>query len=202
MEGAALSNKLFKTGDFDAYIWSVSSGPDPLQALNRWHTRNPRSGGNLVSYSNPAFDRLVDQAAGERDAATPKNCCSRPTPSSETMRRCGSSTTTRRSLRISPGCTASNPWPSSTCTRISPIFGWRTVRPGRTQSSSAKAALNHTERRPGQHLLRPGGGPKRLDKRLCWPMPCADLCNSYPRYWRYRWSCSCCSMCCPAMPLS
>ena len=45
LEGAALSEKVFKTADFDAYIWSVESGPDPLQALNRWSSKNPQECG-------------------------------------------------------------------------------------------------------------------------------------------------------------
>lgn len=69
LEGAALSDKVFKTADFDAYIWSVESGPDPLQALNRWHSKNPRSAGNLVEYNNPEFDKLLDMAGKERDSA-------------------------------------------------------------------------------------------------------------------------------------
>lgn len=67
LEGAALSEKVFKTADFDAYIWSVESGPDPLQALNRWSSSNPRSAGNLVEYNNPEFDKLLDAAGKERE---------------------------------------------------------------------------------------------------------------------------------------
>lgn len=69
LEGAALSEKVFKTADFDAYTWSISSGADPLQALTRWHSKNPRSGGNLVEYSNTEFDELLDKAEAEMDPA-------------------------------------------------------------------------------------------------------------------------------------
>jgi peptide/nickel transport system substrate-binding protein len=68
LEGAALSEKVFKTADFDAYTWSISSGADPLQALSRFHSENPRSGGNLVMYSSPEFDGALDQAELEMNS--------------------------------------------------------------------------------------------------------------------------------------
>jgi peptide/nickel transport system substrate-binding protein len=70
LEGAALSDRI-RRGEFQAFIWSLSSGGggDPLQALKRWHSRNPASAGNYVAYGNPEFDRLLDAAARERDPA-------------------------------------------------------------------------------------------------------------------------------------
>ncbi|MBD3305691.1 ABC transporter substrate-binding protein [candidate division KSB3 bacterium] len=67
MEGAALSQKVFHEQDWDAYMWSLDSGPNPLQALRRWHSDNPQSGGNFVRYNNPDYDALLDAAAQERD---------------------------------------------------------------------------------------------------------------------------------------
>jgi peptide/nickel transport system substrate-binding protein len=71
LEGAALADRVRKM-DFQAFIWSLSSGAsgDPLQALNRWHSKNPSTAGNFVAYSNPEFDRLVEIAGRERDLNT------------------------------------------------------------------------------------------------------------------------------------
>jgi peptide/nickel transport system substrate-binding protein len=70
LEGAALAERLRKL-DYQAFIWSVSSGAggDALQALARWESRNPPTGGNFVAYNNPEFDKLLDTAGKERDLA-------------------------------------------------------------------------------------------------------------------------------------
>jgi peptide/nickel transport system substrate-binding protein len=70
LEGAALSDRMRKL-DYQAFIWSLSSGAggDPLQALARWHSQNAPTGGNFVSYHNPEFDKLLDDAGKERDGA-------------------------------------------------------------------------------------------------------------------------------------
>ena len=66
VEGAAMADKAQK-GELQALIWSLDAGPDPLVALGRWKSDNPRSAGNYANYKNPAFDALLDQAAKERD---------------------------------------------------------------------------------------------------------------------------------------
>jgi peptide/nickel transport system substrate-binding protein len=68
MEGAAMAEKI-KSGNYQAYIWSLGSGPDPLQALRRWKSDNPRTAGNYVAYNNAEFDKLLEDAADERDDA-------------------------------------------------------------------------------------------------------------------------------------
>jgi peptide/nickel transport system substrate-binding protein len=70
IEGAALTERVRKM-DYQAFIWSLSqgSGGDPVQAMMRWHSTNPPTAGNFISYGNPEFDRLVEQAAKERDQA-------------------------------------------------------------------------------------------------------------------------------------
>jgi peptide/nickel transport system substrate-binding protein len=71
LEGAALADRVRRM-DFQAFIWSLSSGAsgDPLQALNRWHSKNPPTAGNFVGYHNPEFDRLLETAGRERDLNT------------------------------------------------------------------------------------------------------------------------------------
>jgi peptide/nickel transport system substrate-binding protein len=70
VEGAALAPRLQKL-DYQAFIWSVSSGAggDSLQALARWESKNPPTAGNFVTYNNPEFDKLLEAARKERDAA-------------------------------------------------------------------------------------------------------------------------------------
>jgi len=70
LEGAALSDRIRKL-EYQAYIWSLSSGAggDPLQALQRWYSKNPATAGNFVEYKNPEFDKLLDAASQERDMA-------------------------------------------------------------------------------------------------------------------------------------
>ena len=68
VEGALLAERARK-GDFQALTWSLESGPDPLQALMRFHSTNPRSSGNYPGYNNPEYDKLLDAAAGERNEA-------------------------------------------------------------------------------------------------------------------------------------
>lgn len=69
LDEAALAQSVLNEQGWDAYIWSLDSGPDPLQALSRFHSNNPQSGGNFVRYHNPEFDKLLDAAAQERDEA-------------------------------------------------------------------------------------------------------------------------------------
>jgi peptide/nickel transport system substrate-binding protein len=56
-------------GDFQAYIWSNTSGPDTLTALKCFHSSTPRSSCNYTTFKNPAYDKLIDDAANEADAA-------------------------------------------------------------------------------------------------------------------------------------
>jgi len=68
MEGAAMVERN-KNGEFQTFIWSMGSGPDTLTKLKRFHSENTRAGGNYFNYKNPEFDKLLDQAAAERDPA-------------------------------------------------------------------------------------------------------------------------------------
>jgi peptide/nickel transport system substrate-binding protein len=66
IEGAVLAERAGK-GDFQALTWSLESGPDPLQALMRFYGSNSRAAGNAPGYNNPAYDKLLDAAAKERN---------------------------------------------------------------------------------------------------------------------------------------
>ncbi len=66
MEGAAMSARA-KSGDFQALIWSLDSGPDPLSALSRWESVNERVSGNYSGYNSAAFDNYLALARVETD---------------------------------------------------------------------------------------------------------------------------------------
>ncbi|MFA7433989.1 MAG: ABC transporter substrate-binding protein [Gemmobacter sp.] len=66
VEGAVLS-EVVRAGDFQAYIWSNTSGPDPLQTLKCYHSSTPQSACNYVQYNNPEFDALLDAAGATAD---------------------------------------------------------------------------------------------------------------------------------------
>jgi peptide/nickel transport system substrate-binding protein len=68
IEAAALGGTIAK-GDFQAYIWSNTSGPDPLTTLRCFHSATPQSACNYTKFSNPEFDRLIDAAADTGDQA-------------------------------------------------------------------------------------------------------------------------------------
>jgi peptide/nickel transport system substrate-binding protein len=66
LEGAAMAARA-KKGEFQALIWSLESGPDPVATMRRWTSSNPRSAGNYANFSNPEYDALVKQAAATSD---------------------------------------------------------------------------------------------------------------------------------------
>ncbi len=67
LEGAALGERA-RTGKFDAFIWSIESGPDPLETLNRFRSTTPVSAGNYTAYANSDYDHALDMAAATGSA--------------------------------------------------------------------------------------------------------------------------------------
>lgn len=68
VETSALGGVVTK-GDFQAYIWSNTSGPDPLTALRCFHSSTPQSACNYTTYKNPEVDKLLDAAGATDDPA-------------------------------------------------------------------------------------------------------------------------------------
>jgi peptide/nickel transport system substrate-binding protein len=68
VESAVLSDKIL-SDNFESYIWSNSSGPDALKYLNCFYSKTSQTACNYVKFSNPEFDKLLDQAGSESDAA-------------------------------------------------------------------------------------------------------------------------------------
>jgi peptide/nickel transport system substrate-binding protein len=68
MEGAAMAERI-RQMDFQMFIWSLDSGPNPLVVMTRWKSDNPPAAGNYVKYNNPEYDKYMDMAAATRDQA-------------------------------------------------------------------------------------------------------------------------------------
>ena len=66
LEGGMLAQRL-KKGDYQAYIWSIESGPDPLAAATRFDSKTLPTSGNYVQYSNPQYDHFLDMARATMD---------------------------------------------------------------------------------------------------------------------------------------
>jgi peptide/nickel transport system substrate-binding protein len=49
------------------FIWSLDSGPDPLEVMRRWRSDITPAAGNYVKYNNPEFDKYIDMAEATRD---------------------------------------------------------------------------------------------------------------------------------------
>jgi peptide/nickel transport system substrate-binding protein len=68
VESSALGDAV-TSNNFQAFIWSNLSGPDPLQALRCYYSKTPQSACNYESFSNADFDKLYEAAQQERDPA-------------------------------------------------------------------------------------------------------------------------------------
>ncbi len=56
-------------GEHQAYIGSSLTGPDSLATLRCYYSKTPRTACNYTSFSNPQFDKLLDDAGQTTDAA-------------------------------------------------------------------------------------------------------------------------------------
>jgi len=68
VEGTVLAETVRK-GDFQAYIWSLGTGPDPMTVLMCFHSKTPQSACNYTLFNNPEVDRLLDEANDTTDAS-------------------------------------------------------------------------------------------------------------------------------------
>ncbi|MFV0474735.1 MAG: ABC transporter substrate-binding protein [Pikeienuella sp.] len=68
VESGALASHI-TSGDFQAYIWSNTSGPDPLSAMRCFYSKTPQSACNYTAFSNAEFDKVFEAAEAERDPA-------------------------------------------------------------------------------------------------------------------------------------
>src|SRR5262249_28455343 len=56
-------------GEHRAYIGPNLTGPDSLTTMRCYYSKTPRTACNYTGYSNPAFDKLFEEAATTVDAA-------------------------------------------------------------------------------------------------------------------------------------
>lgn len=68
VDGSVLSDKIL-SDNFETFIWSNSSGPDPLKYLTCFKSDTPQTACNYVKFANPEFDKLVEAAGSETDPA-------------------------------------------------------------------------------------------------------------------------------------
>jgi peptide/nickel transport system substrate-binding protein len=68
VEATVLSDVVRK-GEYQAYIWSNISGPDPAAALKCFHSTVPRSACNYTAFANPQVDKMLDEAGATDDEA-------------------------------------------------------------------------------------------------------------------------------------
>lgn len=67
VENAAMGGVL-TSGDFQAFIFSNQTGPDPLEALRCFYSKTSRSACNYTHFNNPDFDELFEAAMRESDS--------------------------------------------------------------------------------------------------------------------------------------
>ncbi|WP_316195766.1 MULTISPECIES: ABC transporter substrate-binding protein [unclassified Bradyrhizobium] len=68
VETAVLA-EVVRTGDYQAFIYSQPTGPDPQAALKCFHSSTPPSACNYMSFKNADFDKLLDEAGQTDDSA-------------------------------------------------------------------------------------------------------------------------------------
>ncbi|PZO68250.1 MAG: ABC transporter substrate-binding protein [Paracoccus denitrificans] len=68
VENATLADTIQK-GDFEAFMWSLSSGPDPLKIMLCFDSTTPRASCNYTDFKNEDYDKVYAAAQAERDEA-------------------------------------------------------------------------------------------------------------------------------------
>jgi peptide/nickel transport system substrate-binding protein len=65
----AVLTDIAQKGEFEAYIGSSQTGPDPLQTLRCYHSATPRTSCNVSGYKNAEFDKMLDEAGTTENPA-------------------------------------------------------------------------------------------------------------------------------------
>lgn len=66
---AAVLSEVVRSGDYQAFIYSQQTGPDPLAALKCFHSSTPQSACNYMNFKNAEFDKIIDDAGQADDTA-------------------------------------------------------------------------------------------------------------------------------------
>jgi peptide/nickel transport system substrate-binding protein len=68
VETAVLA-EVIRKGEFQAYVYSMATGPDPQAALKCFYSSTPQSACNYTTFKNTDFDKLIDEAGQTDDSA-------------------------------------------------------------------------------------------------------------------------------------
>jgi peptide/nickel transport system substrate-binding protein len=68
VETAVLA-EVVRKGEFQAYVYSQATGPDPQAALKCFHSATPQSACNYTTFKNADFDKMIDEAGQTDDSA-------------------------------------------------------------------------------------------------------------------------------------
>ena len=68
VETAVLLETIRK-GEFQAYVFSMQTGPDPLAAMKCYHSSTPLASCNYNRFKNADYDKLIDEAGQTTDPA-------------------------------------------------------------------------------------------------------------------------------------
>ncbi|WP_415183157.1 ABC transporter substrate-binding protein [Phaeovulum sp.] len=66
---ASVLAEVVPAGDFQSFMWSNVSGPDPYTALKCFYSKTSRSACNYDAFNNADFDKLFEEAGAETDEA-------------------------------------------------------------------------------------------------------------------------------------
>ncbi|HEV2155777.1 ABC transporter substrate-binding protein [Bradyrhizobium sp.] len=66
---AAVLSEVVRSGDYQAFIYSQQTGPDPQAALKCFHSSTPQSACNYMTFKNAEFDKIIDEAGQVDDVA-------------------------------------------------------------------------------------------------------------------------------------
>ena len=66
LDGSTHEQRVFN-GNFEAFIWSNGGEITSLSYMKVFWSETPRTAGNFTGYSNPEFDKLIEQAMEETD---------------------------------------------------------------------------------------------------------------------------------------
>ncbi|WOC16123.1 ABC transporter substrate-binding protein [Pseudochrobactrum sp. MP213Fo] len=59
---AAVLSEMVPGGDFQSFMWSLQSGPDPMTAMQCFYSKTPQSACNYYKFSNAEYDKLYEAA--------------------------------------------------------------------------------------------------------------------------------------------
>lgn len=146
VENAVFQELVFNKSDYEAYLYSVGSGPDPLAALKCFHSATPHSACNYVGL------RPADRGGGVGTRRT------HPRRGAEARQRLPDRRGAGLVLRLRQGRA-----------RLSALDPWRTAECGRAHGATARRDLDRRRLTTRRHEMM-GDSHSHLHSRLAPPM--------------------------------